>query len=158
MLIMLLQVSGGAEGHRREGKHGADAHEPEDQREHAPTRSGGGNGNGGATTTATAEQQQRQRQSNNNGNGRATTMAAAAWQHQRREPGGQCEGGPAITNQGRGGKCQCQPGGQCTGTRRPGRVANASVGGTNKHEVSPGYERVQGGMNECGEVRTRQGR
>ena len=64
MLIMLLQVSGGAEGHRREGKHGADAHEPEDQREHAPTHSGGGNGNGngGATTmaaaTATAEQQQ----------------------------------------------------------------------------------------------------
>ena len=42
MLIMLLQVSGGAEGHRREGKHGADAHEPEDQREHAQEPGGRG--------------------------------------------------------------------------------------------------------------------
>jgi len=138
MLIMLLQVSGGAEGHRREGKHGADAHEPEDQQEHAPTHSGGGNGNG---------------------NGGATTTAAAAWQHQRREPRGQCEGGLAITNQGRGGECKCQLGGQCTGTRRPGRVANASVGGNERARGEPGgYERVQGGMNECGEVRTRQER
>src|ERR1700720_3037285 len=124
MLIMLLQVSGGAEGHRREGKHGADAHEPEDQREHAPTRSGGSNGNGGATTTAaamaTAEQQQwrRQRGSTSVGNQEASAREG----RRSRTRGGvrmrMPTGGAVHRNQEAGESGERECGGERTSTRR----------------------------------------
>ena len=63
--------------------------------------------------------------------------------------------GQMHMNQGRGGECECQPGGQCTGTRRPGRgrAGECERGGNERAQGKPGgYERVQGGMNECREV------